>query len=179
MGVTAPPRPEAVVPPPPSLPKPVVAPILSSTPTLIYMRSSSANMTYAGRDHRPPTDESDEDMMYKIRRNTDLSTQLKQCIQLSHQLNALQLCHPESVSGLRLQPESVSGLRLQQPHIAVSPSKETSERDVRSVDVLPQERFPQGRSKIVQGWDQRSPTGVQRRETGGLNICAGGLWNDW
>ena len=52
-------------------------------------------------------------------------------------------------------------------------SKETSVRDVRSVDVLPQERFPQGRSSIVQGWDQRSPTGVQRRETesasGGLN----------
>ena len=38
-------------------------------------------------------------------------------------------------------------------------TKEESERSVDS------DRFPQGRSSIVQGWDQRSPTGVSRRET--------------
>jgi hypothetical protein len=44
------------------------------------------------------------------------------------------------------------------------PTKEKSER---SVDF---DRFPQGRSSIVQGWDQRSATGVQRRETVYIDI---------
>ena len=54
------------------------------------------------------------------------------------------------------------------PSGVISSNSSTKETSERSVDV---DRFPQGRSKIVQGWDQRSPTGVQRRETcGGLQF---------
>ena len=70
-------------------------PILpKSANTFAYTRSSSTtNMSHIGSDQRPSTDESYEDMMYKIHRYAAITAQLKHWTQLPYQMH-----HPELVS---------------------------------------------------------------------------------
>jgi hypothetical protein len=58
-----------------------------SANTLAYTRfSSSTNMSHIGSDQRPSTDESYEDMMYKIHRYTTITAQLRHWTQLSYKI---------------------------------------------------------------------------------------------
>ena len=73
-------------------------PILpKSANTFAYTRSSSTtNMSHIGSDQRPSTDESYEDMMYKIHRYAAITAQLRHWAQLSYQIDTMH--HPELVS---------------------------------------------------------------------------------
>ena len=65
--------------------------------TLAYTRSStSTNMSHIGSDQRPSTDESYEDMMYKIHRYTAITAQLRHWTQLSYHTDTMH--HPELAS---------------------------------------------------------------------------------
>ena len=73
---------------------PTPLPKLPVSATLAYTRSSSANKKFAGIDHRPPMDESYEDMMYKLHRYAEISTQIRYL----KQIQTTSMHHPESVS---------------------------------------------------------------------------------
>jgi hypothetical protein len=71
-----------------------------SVATLAYARSSSANMTFAGMDHRPSTDESYDDMMYKLHRYTDITAKIRYWNQKKYLIRVqhnTMLHHPELV----------------------------------------------------------------------------------